>query len=159
VDKARALLKRADIVLDLGADLQEKDIRSDAACLRVSTKADLMSEAQRDAALRASAVLTSATSGQGVNELMALLVETAGRFRLQEAADIGVVLNDRHVHKLRRMESDLVSLLDVARNDGAGDDVLATLLSSSLAGLGELTGRVFTETLLGEIFSRLCVGK
>ena len=42
---------------------------------------------------------------------------------------------------------------------GAPDEVIATLLGSTLSRLGEVTGRVFTERLLDEVFQRFCVGK
>ena len=37
--------------------------------------------------------------------------------------------------------------------------VVASLLASILAELGEISGRVFTESLLDDVFSQFCVGK
>ena len=41
----------------------------------------------------------------------------------------------------------------------ASDEVAATLLRATLATMGEISGRVYTERLLAEIFNRFCIGK
>ena len=40
-----------------------------------------------------------------------------------------------------------------------GEEVAGTLLAATLARLGEISGRVFSEQLLDGVFRRFCVGK
>ena len=123
----------------------------------VGAKADLVA----DADLRrvdASVVVTSARDGRGVAALKDALHAAAAAERLDAAASLGVVLNRRHV---RRLESFRDELRDLRAHvdDGAAQEVVCTLLQTALCELGEITGRVFTEKLLGEVFDRFCVGK
>ena len=48
---------------------------------------------------------------------------------------------------------------DVASQPGAGDELLAVELRDALDGLGQILGVVYTDDLLGRIFSKFCIGK
>ncbi len=132
-----------------------------AVVVDVMTKADAQDgiAAQEDARGDPEALLTSARTGSGMAELKSRLAELAARGRIKEAVELGVVLNDRHQQKLMECRSGLAELLESVARDDIGDEVTASLLASSLTALGEISGRVFTENLLREIFARFCVGK
>ena len=80
-------------------------------------------------------------------------------FALAEAMSLGVVLNERHIRKLTACREDLSRLHEEVESGPIGDEVIGSMLSSILGGLGEVSGRVFSEQLLGNIFQRFCVGK
>ncbi len=80
-------------------------------------------------------------------------------FRLEDAVSLGVVLNERHLYKLSRCQADLSELKDEIEAGHVGDEVIGSMLASILSGLGEVSGRVFTEQLLGNVFRRFCIGK
>jgi tRNA modification GTPase len=80
-------------------------------------------------------------------------------YRLQEAVAMGVVLNERHLHKLATCGTELEVLIHELETSTPGDEVIGTMLSSILSRLGEVSGRVFTEQLLESVFQRFCVGK
>jgi tRNA modification GTPase len=69
-----------------------------------------------------------------------------------------IVSNARHHEALRRAEE---SLGAVSRGLDAGlsSDLLAIDIRQALHNLGEITGEISTEDLLGNIFSRFCIGK
>ncbi|MCB0779884.1 MAG: tRNA uridine-5-carboxymethylaminomethyl(34) synthesis GTPase MnmE, partial [Flavobacteriales bacterium] len=46
-----------------------------------------------------------------------------------------------------------------ALDDGVSGELLAIDLRRAQHHLGEITGRITTEDLLGSIFSRFCIGK
>lgn len=133
--------------------------------IRVRTKADLMgdlSEAARQDSAESggeSAILTSSRAGIGLDELWAAVDSVVQGYRLQEAVSLGVVLNERHRHKLAQCRQDLLDLTAEIEAGHPADEVTGTMLSSILAGLGEVSGRVFSEKLLESVFSRFCVGK
>lgn len=96
----------------------------------------------------------SAVTGEGMNGLLARLQELGGG-----ADDEDIVLaRQRHVDALRRA----VSLLEQT-TVRAGTDSLPELLAEDLrvvqSTLGEITGQFVADDLLGEIFSRFCIGK
>ncbi len=162
VERARRAAAAADLVVrvvDLSSGPYDVEPDADLAApvLVVGAKADLVA----DADLRrvdASVVVTSARDGRGVAALKDALHAAAAAERLDAAASLGVVLNRRHV---RRLESFRDELRDLRAHvdDGAAQEVVCTLLQTALCELGEITGRVFTEKLLGEVFDRFCVGK
>jgi tRNA U34 5-carboxymethylaminomethyl modifying GTPase MnmE/TrmE len=80
-------------------------------------------------------------------------------FRIQEAVSLGVVLNERHLHKLSTCSADLQILIHELETGAPGDEVTGTMLSAILSQLGEVSGRVFSEHLLESVFQRFCVGK
>ena len=106
------------------------------------------------------AIATSSLTGAGVDELWEAIDRQVATWRLDEAVSLGVVLNERHRQRLLECRDDLTQLLALYE-DGAspGDEVAGTLLAALLAGLGEISGRVFTEQMLDGVFRRFCVGK
>ena len=47
----------------------------------------------------------------------------------------------------------------LAVNDGESSEVLAFEIRRAVEALAEITGQVYTEDILEEIFSRFCIGK
>ena len=95
----------------------------------------------------------SAKRGFGLEELRELLASVVGK----ASADGVLVTNARHAAALR----DAAASLRAVRS-GLGSlptDLLAEDLRSALASLGSITGIIGTEEVLGEIFSRFCIGK
>jgi len=72
---------------------------------------------------------------------------------------MGLFLNERHRHKLQSCQINLKDLKTQISENNIGDDIVATLLASTLTELGEISGRVYTESLLEDVFSKFCVGK
>ncbi len=153
--KAREEIDRADVVLhvfDL-TDGYAGPPGTDAPVLTVGAKADLV---DGETPAPDGALITSARTGLGLEDLKRALADTARAERLEQTAERGLMLNRRHVEKLRDLDE---ALAHIADNTGAEQEVVCTLLQSALCDLGEITGRVFTESLLDEIFQRFCVGK
>lgn len=69
-----------------------------------------------------------------------------------------IVTNTRHVEALRHANSAIVKALD-GLNNGISGDLLALDIRQALHYLGEITGEITTEDLLGNIFGRFCIGK
>ena len=95
----------------------------------------------------------SAKRGFGLDKLRERLASVVGK----ASADGVLVTNARHAAALR----DAAASLRAVRS-GLGSlptDLLAEDLRSALTSLGSITGIIGTEEVLGEIFSRFCVGK
>jgi tRNA modification GTPase len=69
-----------------------------------------------------------------------------------------VLSNARHYDALRRADEALVRVLD-GLNVGISQDFVAMDIRQSLRELGEITGEITTDDLLGNIFSNFCIGK
>ena len=69
-----------------------------------------------------------------------------------------VVSNARHYGALNKANESLETVL---RNMGEGvtSDFIAMDIRQAIYYLGEITGEISTDDLLGNIFSRFCIGK
>lgn len=84
------------------------------------------------------------------------LFETTAGEGLQTGSTI--VTNARHHDALRRADAALEEVLTGLDANITGDFV-AQDIRRSLAYLGEITGEIGVEDLLGNIFGKFCIGK
>lgn len=158
IERTTRQVEEADIILALveaGQTPQQLPGHGAVPVVQVYSKGDLAP----DFVAPEGAVLVSNTSGGGLDGLWGAIDAVVAGFRLEEAISLGVVLNERHLHKLTRCQLELKGLRDEIEADGLGDEVIGSMLGSILSGLGEVSGRVFTEQLLGNVFRRFCIGK
>jgi tRNA modification GTPase len=96
----------------------------------------------------------SAKYGQGLEPLVEAIKELAG---LQASGSGTFMARRRHLHALERASLHLQQAWDQARA-GQGE-LVAEELKAVQEHLGEITGEVSSDELLGEIFSQFCIGK
>ena len=121
-----------------------------ARLLQVYNKADAKALGER------AGLAISARSGAGLDALRHALLERAG----WQAAPEGVfIARTRHVQALRRCAAHLAQAGGHADQADAMLDLLAEELRLAHQALQEITGRFTADDLLGEIFSRFCIGK
>ena len=72
--------------------------------------------------------------------------------------DQTVVSNARHYEALTKAQESLSDVLK-AMDEGITSDFIAMDIRRALAYLGEITGEVSTDDLLGNIFGKFCIGK
>ena len=123
--------------------------------LHVFNKADAALPAATEAA-PANGVVLSARTGDGVEALRRKLLELAGWHAQPEGLFIA---RTRHVQALRRTGEHLAQARAQAARADAALDLLAEELRLAHDALGEITGAYTPDDLLGEIFSRFCIGK
>ncbi|HIV71335.1 MAG TPA: tRNA uridine-5-carboxymethylaminomethyl(34) synthesis GTPase MnmE [Candidatus Aquabacterium excrementipullorum] len=101
-------------------------------------------------------VALSARTGEGLEPLRHELLTLAG---WQHNAEGVFIARQRHVQALREARGHLeMAQLHAAQADGALD-LLAEELRLAHDALGRITGAFSADDLLGEIFSRFCIGK
>ena len=101
-------------------------------------------------------VRVSARRGDGIGVLKEAMLE-AVRCELPAEGDV-LLSNARHYEALQRVGQALVHV-DEGLRDGVPADLLAVDLRDALYHLGTVTGEVANDEILGNIFSRFCVGK
>ena len=160
VRRARLAQGEADLVLFVVDDAaaSREDIRvlvgsqDDQAVLLVRNKVDISccQGSRHD-----NEVCVSALTGQGMDELNRRIRAVAG-CRENEA---GLFLaRQRHLDALERAGSCLKAGLEQQRRHRARE-LLAEDLAACQKSLGEITGEVSSDELLGLIFSTFCIGK
>ena len=98
----------------------------------------------------------SAKTGAGLEALRASLLSQVGWHATPEGLFIA---RERHVQALKRTREHLALAVDVATQTPPALDLLAEELRLAHDALGEITGAFSADDLLGEIFSRFCIGQ
>lgn len=98
------------------------------------------------------ALAVSAKTGQGLAELRAAILAAAGWSSTGEPVFLA---RERHLRALEAARGHL----DAARGELARWELFAEELRLAQTALGAITGEFTADDLLGEIFSRFCIGK
>ena len=157
-----AAIEKADLAV-LVIDATKGDTAEDQAilarlpkglpCLRAYNKADLAGQAAgRSMVGEAPAVTLSAKTGEGIEALRTAVAEAIG----WRGGGEGVFMaRARHLDALRRAQAGLAR----AQGEIRRQELFAEELRSAHEALMSITGEVTSDDLLGEIFSRFCIGK
>jgi tRNA modification GTPase len=123
----------------------------------IANKSDLLEEtpAHLKELLEEHCIFISAKRKENINLILERLVEVVGEMEVQDTA---VVSNVRHYEALngalRAIEEVLAGL-----SNGISGDLVTVDLRMALYHLGEITGEITTDEILGNIFGRFCIGK
>jgi tRNA modification GTPase len=155
-------IERADVVLhmlDARTGITDEDqanaerFPAEVEQIRLYNKTDL---AERQAGREVSSGLVSlwlsAKTGEGMEALRQELLRVAG---WQTGAEDSFLARERHLVALRKAAAHL----DEARNHIGQLELMAEELRLAQDALNEITGEFTPDDLLGEIFSRFCIGK
>jgi tRNA modification GTPase len=97
----------------------------------------------------------SAKTGQNIETLKSLLVESVK----DELAEASVTItNARHYEALVRAE-DAIARVSSGLASGISSDFLAQDIREVMHYLGEITGQITNDEILGNIFKNFCIGK
>lgn len=155
-------VQKADLVVLLidandGETAADRDILArlpkGLRCIRVMNKIDLVP--QTAAAQRhddATTVWLSAKTGEGVELLQTALLDAVGWHSTGESLFLA---RTRHLEALQRAQHHLRR----AAGQGLALELLAEELRFAQKALATITGEFTADDLLGEIFSRFCIGK
>ena len=105
-----------------------------------------------------SAIRISAHAPADIQRLKAALLETARAAGLDANATATIITNARH-HAALSCAADALRAVLANLTSGLGTELVAYDLRAALTALGEITGDVTPDDLLGSIFGRFCIGK
>lgn len=101
-------------------------------------------------------ICISAKYGYNIETLKALLASSVDTTHLFSGE--AIVSNARHYEALRNTSRQLTSARE-GLNSGLPAELLAEEIREVLDHIGTITGEVTTDEILGEIFSKFCIGK
>lgn len=162
----RRLIGRADLVLVV-YDLAARALPAVTGALHdgqdiifVFNKIDLVSNSATALGRKrgqlpdgAAICAVSALTGKGLTDLTAMIASKAG---LADLTDTLVVTSHRHKTKLDRARR---HLLAIRRHRDLPTEMISFELRLAAAQIDEITGHIYTEDILNDIFSRFCIGK
>jgi tRNA modification GTPase len=152
IERTQRELARADVVMavfEAGQGREELgDLPADVPRIEVYNKLDLAPEFTAPAG----ALAISARTGEGLERLRKAILELAG---WSSAGEPVFLARERHLRALERARVHLES----AARESARWEFFAEELRLAHVALGAITGEFSPDDLLGEIFSRFCIGK
>jgi len=165
IERTWDAIRLADLIIFLTAPNAEKEANDlrvqilDAApancpVLELMNKSDLLDK--NSGVIKDSALLISAKTGEGVEALKQKILETVGWSGPQEGA---IVARRRHLDCLERAAEHIEKSEKFAANGNNSLELFAEELSLAQNHLGQITGKLLPDDLLGKIFSQFCIGK
>lgn len=163
IERAWQEIRQADIallVIDVSIGLADQDLRilaqlpADIIKYFVFNKIDISGDSEGETATAGhTEIRLSAKTGEGVELLRAAILRGAG---WQPSGEAQFMARERHLHALAEAEAALSRAADQGR---VAIELFAEELRLAQQALGKITGAVSADDLLGEIFSRFCIGK
>ena len=165
IERTWEAIHSADLVIFLSApnvgaeddDLKKRvlgAIPPKCAILEVVNKADLL-EGGVNSALN-DVIAISAKTGQGVDALKQEILKRVGWGGTQEGV---IVSRRRHLDCIDRAAEHIARSEQFAANGNSSLELLAEELALAQNHLGQITGKLLPDDLLGKIFSQFCIGK
>ena len=161
VERSWAMAEQASIVLHVidaraGATAEDRAIRArlgEQRVVQVANKIDLLeTPTPAESACSDIRVCISAKTGQGIDALKTELLRAAG---WQPSGESLFAARERHMQALTNARTHL----SAARLHRTQLELLAEELRLAQRELSAITGEFSADDLLGEIFSRFCIGK
>ena len=138
---------------DVQARIDALDLDTDAHVIVVWNKCDLAPAPS--GAVDVPTLSLSASTGSGLDALREALLH---QHRADDQGHQLVVTNLRHFEALTSAKTALQAVRDGLSN-GMPGDLVAVDARQALHHLGEITGAVHADDILGHIFSHFCIGK
>ena len=123
--------------------------------LEVNNKSDLLISPAPEEGEKQS-MFISAKTGQGIEALKQKILELVGWGGSQEGV---IVARRRHLDCLDRAATHLEQSQQFAANGNISLELFAEELRLAQDQLGQITGKLLPDDLLGKIFSQFCIGK
>lgn len=161
IERAWREIRQADLallVVDATLGLTEADFRILAKLpqnlkrILIFNKIDILGEPPTEIqAVDGTEIWLSAKTGQGIDLLRAVLLRSIGWQSTQEGIFIA---RERHLQALRDAKASLAQA-----HESGSLELIAEELRLAQQAFANITGKFSADDLLGEIFSRFCIGK
>ena len=159
IERTMESIRRAQVVIRLvdarrmDEAMPEFEVRPEQRVLTVVNKMDAAPEGFR---VPEGALGISARQGDGIEALCEALRSTVDTEGLYHGD--AVVSNSRHYESLTAARESLGHAL-AGMDEGLPADLLSEEIRPVIRHLGEITGQITTDEILGNIFSKFCIGK
>lgn len=164
IEISERYLAEADVVILCAERLEELEILRErisalvsAPCIAVQTKADLRDS--RSDAGGGNAISISTVTGIGLDDLVGQMVNVLSREFGVVDTEAPLLTRERHRQAVEAARAELLAFRDAWLRGDPPSSVAAIHLQEAAQHLGELTGTIDVEDVLGRVFSTFCVGK
>ncbi len=146
IKRIRTLIKDSDkkllVIVNKKDKISAEETRKLDACLREESGGSL--------------IFISAKEKTGLEELKSCILRLTGADRINRE-DV-IITNARHFEALNNVAGSLERVIS-GLDTGIPEDLIAMDIRQAIHYLGEITGEITTDELLGNIFKNFCIGK
>jgi tRNA modification GTPase len=160
VERSQQQLLKADLLLEIADSTQPATERLDIPELATGTRLLVLNKADQprhQSWQEVEGILISCATGAGIDQLTQAIASRIGQ-GMDFTGSSQVAINARHQACLRRALVGLEAGAGALRS-GVSPEFVSIELREAMTAIGEVTGRMDTEELLGSIFSQFCIGK
>ncbi|MFY0673963.1 MAG: tRNA uridine-5-carboxymethylaminomethyl(34) synthesis GTPase MnmE [Bacteroidia bacterium] len=162
IERARKKMEQAHLIIYLydvnemsknELDLELNALPSSKPLVVVGNKIDLAQEVDKNDATQ---IYISSKALENIKALEDLLLKEVGLN--ENIGDYSHVTTLRHAEALRRIDN---AIIDIERGFemGISSELIIMDIKLALEAMGEITGEVTNDEILGSIFSKFCIGK
>jgi len=129
----------------------------DKKFILIANKTDLLVESPEGfrKMVEMECIFVSAKRKENIN----LILDTLSNYiESEHTGDSTIVSNTRHYEALSKAKEAILNIDNAFRED-VSTDLISIDIKQALYHLGEITGEITTDEILGNIFSKFCVGK
>ena len=154
--KSNIVINLIDVTQDVSQQVKYlKNITQNKDSIFVLNKTDLKKYDLKKYDLKDNITSISAKNNLGIDELKKELLKICEKYRY---SDSNIVLtNTRHLNELNQCLSEINLVLE--NINSVSSDLITINIRKALDHLGNITGEITTDDLLGNIFSNFCIGK
>ncbi|MDQ7055381.1 MAG: tRNA uridine-5-carboxymethylaminomethyl(34) synthesis GTPase MnmE [Persephonella sp.] len=164
IEKALEKIEEADVVLfvfDLSEGITEEDMEiyekvKNKNPIIVGNKLDLILDKKEKKYYFKDVIPVSSKTLQNFDQLEEKILQ---KLNLLEEADTDIYINLRHYELLKKAKEVIEEVLKEIEYLLSNREILMLEISEAVKALEEITGEITTEDILGNIFSRFCIGK
>lgn len=158
IKRSQKAMSEADIIVWMidGNQIDDTDglpMSSDRKTIIVANKADIVDQAIIEA--HSKFIWISAKTGKGIEILKENIMQYIG---VQSGQETSFTARERHITALKKAYAYYQKAFEQLQIN-QHDELVAEDLRYVHEALGEITGKITSETLLGAIFSGFCIGK
>jgi tRNA modification GTPase len=164
IEQAQIILYVVDIssttideIKDSLNDFNEHIVNNGKKFIIIANKTDLMVESPHKLKdlMEMDVVFISAKRKENINLISEILTKSVN---VEKISDNTLVSNIRHKEALEKVMEQIISIENGIINN-ISTDLLASELRVALYHLGEITGEITNDEILGNIFGKFCIGK
>lgn len=142
-------------ILEQIEQFRKQSVAADQHLIPVFNKKDEINEAEFNI-LNGKGVFISARDKSNLDQLKAALLKAVASLSTEN--DQLIVTNERHFEVLKKCKASLDKIKEGMSHQIPGD-LLAMDIREAIYHLGEITGTITNDELLGNIFGKFCIGK
>ncbi len=139
------------------ADIRQQLQDPDKTIIPIANKTDMLTESPHSfqRLVELDTLFISAKRTENINLITERLLDAV---QINDLSDQTIVYNLRHFEALKHAATAITAVCEGFKNN-IPSDLIAIDIKQALHHLGTITGEVTNEEILGNIFSRFCIGK